>query len=477
MFYTLGILPTITRPTRITHSSATLIDNIYIKRSNYDLLKSKIIITDISDHLPVIICTGMHSIPNTREPLIFKHRPMTNAQENEIVNSINSVNWNDLFNNCSINDAYNNFTTKLTEILDQQAPVKTVTIRHKCIINESWMTPGLMKSSRTRNKLYKKSIGQIKSHIYHTTYIQYRNAHNKLKRYARYSYYRDLLEKHRSDIRKTWNITNSVIGRTRNKSSIPDTFMINNKSESNKQIIADSFCQYFTNIGKQFADAIAPPKQSFESYLKLERNSHSMFLNPTDPSEISKIIKSFKMKKSTGHDGISIILLKSLGESVCKPLSELINMSLIQGIVPDEMKIAKVIPIFKSKNKELFTNYRPISLLPVISKILEKAVHCRLYSFLTRYNILNDSQYGFRHKHSTINAITEFTNDIMSSFDVKHTSLAVYLDLSKAFDTIDHSILLKKMEHYGIRGISLEWFKSYLSQRVQYVTYKSTNSK
>ena len=104
----------------------------------------------------------MHSIPNTREPLIFKHRPMTNAQENEIANSINSVNWNDLFNNCSIND----FTTKLAEILDQQAPVKTVTIRHKSIINESWMTPGLMKSSRTRNKLYKKSIGHNKSHIY-----------------------------------------------------------------------------------------------------------------------------------------------------------------------------------------------------------------------------------------------------------------------------------------------------------------------
>ena len=339
------------------------------------------------------------------------------------------------------------------------------------------MTSGLMKSSRTRNKLYKKSIGHNKSHIYYKTYIQYRNAHNKLKRYARYSYYRNLLEKHQSDIRKTWNIMNSVIGRTRDKSSIPDTFMINNKSESSQQIIADSFCHYFTNIGKQFADAITPSKHSFESYLKLERNSHSMFLNPTDPSEIFKIIKSFKMKKSTGHDGISIVLLKSLGESVCKPLSELINMSLIQGIVPDAMKIAKVIPIYKAKNKELFTNYRPISLLPVISKILERVVHCRLYSFLTRYNILYDSQYGFRNKHSTINAITEFTNDIMSSFDMKHTSLAVYLDLSKAFDTIDHSILLKKMEHYGIRGITLEWFKSYLNQRVQYVTYKSTNSK
>ena len=104
-------------------------------------------------------------------------------------------------------------------------------------------------------------------------------------------------------------------------------------------------------------------------------------------------------------------------------------------------------------------------------------IHCRLYSFLTRYNILYDSQYDFRNKHSTINAITEFTSDIMSSFDMKHTSLAVYLDLSKAFDTIDHSIMLKKMEHYGIRGITLEWFKSYLNQRVQYVIYKTTNFK
>ena len=124
---------------------------------------------------------------------------------------------------------------------------------------------------------------------------------------------------------------NSVIGRTRYKSSIPDTFMINNTSESSKQIIADSFCHYFTNIGKQFADAITPSKHTFESYLKLERNSHSMFLNPTYPSKIFKIIKSFKMKKSTGHDGIGIMLLKSLGESVCKP----------------------VIPIYKAKNKKL----------------------------------------------------------------------------------------------------------------------------
>ncbi len=213
-----------------------------------------------------------------------------------------------------------------------------------------------------------------------------------------------------------------------------------------------------------------------EYYTRTEPNKHTIFMNPTDTYEIVKILGSCKNKKSTGDDGISLTLLKQLSNELSEPLAYLINMSLEQGTVPDPMKLTKVIPIYKAKSKIEFSNYRPISMLSNISKILEKVVHRRLYSFMTKHNILYDNQFGFRPKHSTIDAITKFTCDTMKSLDEKGSCLSVYLDLSKAFDTINHDILLKKLNHYGIRGKALDWFKSYLSQREQYVSYKGVKS-
>jgi hypothetical protein len=138
--------------------------------------------------------------------------------------------------------------------------------------------------------------------------------------------------------------------------------------------------------------------------------------------------------------------------------------------------LAKVIPIYKSKDKELLNNYRPISLLPCASKILEKIVHKRLYYFLLQQSVFYPSQYGFRPRHSTTQAVNQLVDDIITSFENKKYTLSVFLDLSKAFETIDHEILLKKLEWYGIRGLALEWFRSYLSNRKQYVQYKNVKS-
>ena len=191
---------------------------------------------------------------------------------------------------------------------------------------------------------------------------------------------------------------------------------------------------------------------------------------------LKNVINKLKAKKSTGRDEIKTQLLKSLSHELSQPLSIIINKSLSEGIVPSDLKLAKVLPIFKSKDKEDFCNYRPISLLPAISKVLEKIVYKRTYNFLHDNNILYQSQYGFREKHSTIQAVSQSVFETLKALDEKKSVLGVYLDLSKAFDTINHLILIRKLEFYGIRGLPLEWFKDYLRNRKQYVQYQNHNS-
>ena len=170
-------------------------------------------------------------------------------------------------------------------------------------------------------------------------------------------------------------------------------------------------------------------------------------------------------KNSSGYDNISNILLKELKPCLLKPLSFIFNKSITTGIFPERMKSVDIFPVFKNKEKNLPKNYRPISLVLTIHKILEKIIYFRTYSFLSATNQLYNSQYGFRNNHSCENAVSELIGHVIKRKEHHENTACIMLDLSKAFDTIRHDVLLKKLELYGIHGTALNWFSSYLSNR------------
>ena len=183
------------------------------------------------------------------------------------------------------------------------------------------------------------------------------------------------------------------------------------------------------------------------------------------------IISNLDPNKSSGPCSVPIKLLKIASSIIIGPLCVILNNSFSTGIFPDAMKIAKIIPIHKAGSTQGINNYRPISLLSIFSKIIERLMHRRLYAFLEHHKVLFESQFGFRKDKSTQHSLIEIVEEIRSSMERKNYGCGVFIDLKKAFDTVNHSILINKLEHYGIRETSLDWFKSYLNNRHQFVSF------
>ena len=201
---------------------------------------------------------------------------------------------------------------------------------------------------------------------------------------------------------------NSCIGKTNDKSTIVDHLRVENIDITDSKKIANEFGRYFSMVGDHYANKTKDPNKNIESYLKvIPRNTKSIFLNPTTVEEIQSLISKLPNKNS-GFDNIDNIILKEIKDCISPKLAEIFNLSMLEGVFPEKMKLAEVVPLYKSKEKYLTNNYRPISLLITISKLLEKVIYKRTYSFLQATDQLYDSQYGFREEHSCENAISIF---------------------------------------------------------------------
>lgn len=209
----------------------------------------------------------------------------------------------------------------------------------------------------------------------------------------------------------------------------------------------------------------------------MDRNLNSIFLKAVKEKEVLQIVKKCKSKASVDWNGIDMVLVKKVITEIVEPLTNICNLSFQTGKFPNKMKIAKVIPLYKSGDRHYYSNYRPVSLLSQFSKILEKLFAERMDNFIEKYKLLVDSQYGFRTNRSTSLALMELIEEITNSIDNKKYAVGIFIDLKKAFDTINHDIMINKLEKYGIRGVGLNWVSSYLRNRQQFVEigeHKST---
>ena len=211
----------------------------------------------------------------------------------------------------------------------------------------------------------------------------------------------------------------------------------------------------------------------YDEYLKDINKKKNMFVTPTTENEILNIVAKFDGKTSEDINGVSMKIIKAVVHCILKPLTYVCNISLSSGVFPDELKIAKVIPLFKTGAVNDVSNYRPVSLLPQMSKILEKLFEIRLRNYIDKNDFLFKGQYGFRTNHSTNMALNEMTDMIVNVMDKKMYSLGVFIDLKKAFDTVEHSLLIKKFKYYGIRGLASKFLECYLKNRSQFVQLKN----
>ena len=372
-----------------------------------------------------------------------------------------------------MNESFKEFHNVLCNAIDRHSPLKSKTVNIAKYWREPWISKGLQKCISKQKLLYQLSIKKDAPQSTITKYRNYRNSLIKTKRAARKAFYVNKCAEFKRNTKKLWQLINNISGKINNKTELVECLSINNIDHYDATSITNEFGKHFSNVGKKFVESIpTPPKPSRNFIEKIILDEKSMFLYDVTESEIRNLIDSLENKSSSGFDNISNIILKKLKSAIVPPLTKIVNLSLATGVFPEKMKHADVVPLYKNKNRKEVTNYRPISLLLTLSKILEKVMYTRTYKFLTDTDQIFGSQYGFCTKHSCDNAIGELLGNIVKNQELGKYTIALFLNLSKAFDTLKHEILLTKLEIYGIRGLCLNWFKSYLSNRKMRVKCK-----
>ena len=435
----------------------------------------------ISDHLP-----SFFYVPkDNQNHLPKKHNTYTRSTKNfnreNFISEFKDIHWNTILrpdeNNTNL--SMERFMTRFGELLDKHMPLRKMTNKEYKRRFKPWISDQILTKINTKNKLYQRMMRSKNPEAKSRLNAEYKTMKNEITNATRQSkkdYYKQYFTENASNLQKIWKGIKEIINIKAKNFSQPTCIIDKGKTLTDPKDIANSFNQFYTSI----ADDILKKRKftgnkNFSDYMK-EPSEISFAIYECTRAEIENIILSLNPRKATGPCSIPTNILHLLKDDISDPLSTIFNLSIRTGIHPELLKSAKVIPIFKKGSKLQTCNYRPISLLSNLNKILEKIMFTRVYSFLEENNILYKLQFGFRKKHSTNHALIDITEHIRQTLDNGGHACGIFIDLQKAFDTVNHSILISKMHHYGIRGIANDWFKSYLSGRTQFVSVQGFDS-
>ena len=472
-----GLSPLISICAHPTPTSSKIIDHVFCSIPPASTM-SGVLLEHLSDHLPVIVSDlttqvnfkmpdpPTRSFSKTNISTYLKLIKSTNFSISSLTDTASPV------DDDVVKGHFDNFFQLITEAAELSFPLKPFKGK-KHHSNSPWMSKGLLVSAKTKRVLFLTKL-KDPSPQSREAFSTFNKLFNKCKKMAKRRYFLNCFEDAVKYPKKTWNLINQVTGRSKFSSSLPSSFFIppppnspaaaQPSPSSDPLTIANGFNNFFNTVGPDLAANIDQnhfPGNSFSDFMGTKTDESFSFI-PVSLKNILDLVKNLKSKSSSGADLLSNTLLKASIHLLAEPLKLLFNLSLETGFVPSQITIAKVIPLHKEGEKSSFNNYRPIAVISTIGKLLEKVIHQQLSDFLNSQDILTSSQFGFRAHHGVEHPLLLFANRVQNSLNNGKHNISVFIDLKKAFDTVNFQVLLRKLEHYGVRGKALKWFKNYL---------------
>ena len=464
----LGFDQLVCDPTRVTDTSSTLIDHIYTN-SEENIANVHVCKISISDHYAIFGNRKQTNCikSNTQQTITF--RSFKNFDESRFISDMHDKPWETIEYFNDINEIVEVWNKMFLEIVNKHAPLKSHRIKRK--YQPDWLIPQILDCIKERDKC--KLNGKMDE------YRLFRNKVSTMIDTAKKEAYQLKVEEGKDDPRSIWKLFKQF-GMSKKGTTKVNNFeiKINNDIISDDQDIANIFNDYFVNIPSKLKEPIQPSEfKLLHNFVDSKVNDNTNFTIPfVNSSFVCNYLSNMDVTKATGLDCIGPRLLKIAPNVLTPSITYIINKSIESGVFPCTWKNAKVNPIFKTGDKDNVNNYRPISILPTLSKIIEKWTATKLMSYLDKYKLLHKNQSGFRKNHSTESALILMTDTWLKAINEGKLVGCAMIDFRKAFDLVDHNLLLNKLRIYRFNYLSLSWFKSYLSNRTQHVVINNLSS-